>query len=120
MAKSLLEDLRSGLIAAVDGGLSRRGAAERFGVSVATAVRWVRAGRRDSRARRSPRCRAPIPHGHWQTTTFTGALRLGRMTAPMVLVPVLTPGDIVVMDNLPAHKSASVRTLIEAAGALLL
>ncbi len=31
------------------------------------------------------RCRSPVPHGHWKTTTFTGALRLSGMTAPMVL-----------------------------------
>ena len=37
-----------------------------------------------------------------------------------MLVPVLTPGDIVVMDTLPAHKPAGVRKLIEAAGATLL
>ena len=37
-----------------------------------------------------------------------------------VLVPNLAPGDIVVVDNLPAHKVAGVRTLIEAAGAILL
>lgn len=37
------------------------------------------------RARRGIRCRPPIPHGHWKTTTFTGALRLTGMTAPMVL-----------------------------------
>ena len=36
-----------------------------------------------------------------------------------VLVPTLSPGDIVVMDNLPAHKSAGVRSAIEAAGASL-
>ena len=59
------------------------------------------------------------------------------MTAPMVpdgamnraafpaygeqaLVPTLSPGDIVVMDNLPAHKIAGVRLAIEAAGAELL
>jgi len=42
MARSLSEDLRSRLIAAVAGGLSRRAAAERFGVSPASAVRWVR------------------------------------------------------------------------------
>jgi transposase len=42
MAKSLSENLRSRLIAAVDGGMSRRGAAERFGVSVASAIRWLR------------------------------------------------------------------------------
>ena len=42
MAKSLSEDLRSRLIAAVEAGMSRRGAAERFDVSVASAVRWLR------------------------------------------------------------------------------
>lgn len=31
------------------------------------------------------RCRSPVPHGHWKTTTFTGVLRLSGMTAPMVL-----------------------------------
>lgn len=88
------------------------------------------------RAKRGERCRAPVPHDHWQTTTFTGALRLSGMTAPMVLdgpmngdaflayveqvlVPTLRPGDIVVMDNLPAHKPGRVRSLIEAAGARL-
>ena len=88
------------------------------------------------RARRGQRCRAPIPHGHWKTTTFTGALRLSGMTAPMVLdgpmnadaflayieqvlVPTLAPGDVVIMDNLPAHRSATVRDAIEAAGAEL-
>ena len=77
-----------------------------------------------------------MPHGHWKTTTFTGALRLTGMTAPFVydgamngtvflayveqvLVPTLKPGDTVVMDNLPAHKSAAVREAIEKAGATL-
>ncbi len=89
------------------------------------------------RAPRGERCRAPVPHGHWKTTTFTGALRLSGMTAPMVLdgamngaaflayveqvlVPTLAPGDIVVMDNLPAHKPVAVRAAIEQAGAALL
>jgi hypothetical protein len=41
------------------------------------------------RAKRGERCRAPVPHGHWKTTTFTGGLCLTGMTAPMVLdVPV--------------------------------
>ena len=88
------------------------------------------------RALRGHRCRAPVPHGHWKTTTFTGALRLCGMTAPMVLdgpmnadafrafigqvlVPTLRPDDIVVMDNLPAHKNATVRTMIEAASVTL-
>ena len=41
--------------------------------------------RRCGRALRGHRCRAPVPHGHWKTTTFVGALRLSGMTAPMVL-----------------------------------
>lgn len=82
------------------------------------------------------RCRAPVPHGHWKTTTFVGALRLSGVTAPMtldgamngaaflayteqVLVPTLRPGDIVVMDNLPAHKLQVIRDAIEGAGAEL-
>jgi transposase len=88
------------------------------------------------RAERGRRCRAAIPHGHWLTTTFTAALRRTALTAPMtldgpmnavaflayveqVLVPTLDPGDIVVMDNLPAHKGAAVRAAIEARGASL-
>lgn len=89
------------------------------------------------RALRGERCRAGVPHGHWKTTTFTGALRLTGMTAPLVydgamngtvflayveqvLVRTLAQGDIVVMDNLPAHKAAGVHEAIEAAGARLL
>jgi transposase len=89
------------------------------------------------RSPRGERCVAAIPHGHWKTTTFTGALRLNGMTAPMVLdgpmngaafkayvaqvlAPTLKPGDIVVMDNLSAHKHADIREIIEAAGAALL
>jgi transposase len=45
MAKSLSADLRSRVIAAVEGGVSRRAAAERFGVSASSAVRWLRAWR---------------------------------------------------------------------------
>ena len=88
------------------------------------------------RAKRGQRCRAPVPHGHWKTTTFTAALRLSGMTASMVLdgpmngdaflayveqvlVPTLGQGDIVVMDNLPAHRRVGVREAIEAAGARL-
>jgi transposase len=89
------------------------------------------------RSKRGRRCRAAVPHGHWLTTTFTAALRRTALTAPMtldgpmnavafrayveqVLAPTLNPGDIVVMDNLPAHNGAAVRTLIEARGAVLL
>jgi transposase len=89
------------------------------------------------RAPRGERCVGAIPHGHWKTTTFVAGLRLSGFDATMlldgpmnaegfrayigqVLVPVLTPGDVVVMDNLPAHKVAGVRQAIEAAGARLL
>jgi transposase len=89
------------------------------------------------RSPRGKRCVASIPHGHWQTTTFVGALRATGMTAPMVLdgamdgaafeayvkeilAPTLSPGDIVVMDNLPAHKPSRIRAAIEAAGARLM
>jgi transposase len=88
------------------------------------------------RSRRGTRCIASVPHGHWKTTTFVGALRPCGMTAPMVLdgamdgaaflayvaqvlVPTLKPGDIVVMDNLPAHKPEQIRKAIEKSGAEL-
>ena len=88
------------------------------------------------RAPRGERLRAAIPHGHWKTTTFVGALRLTGMTAPMVLdgpmtaewflayteqvlAPTLRPGDVVILDNLPAHKGNAVREAVEAAGATL-
>ena len=54
MAKSLSEDLRSRLIAAVAGGMSRRAAAARFGVAAASAVRWVRAWRTTGATRARP------------------------------------------------------------------
>ena len=89
------------------------------------------------RSPRGARCVASMPHGHWKTTTFVGALRVTGMTAPMVLDgamdgsafevyvkdvlgPTLRPGDIVIMDNLPAHKRAAIRAAIEAVGAQLL
>ena len=76
------------------------------------------------------------PHGHWSTSTFIAGLRQDGLTAPcvfsgavngemfmayieQVLVPTLTKGDIVIMDNLPAHKVHAVREAIEAAGASL-
>jgi transposase len=89
------------------------------------------------RSKKGERLRAGIPHGHWKTTTFVAGLRLTGMVAPLVLdgpinrdafhayvnqvlVPELTPGDVVVMDNLGSHKGPAVRDAIEAAGATLL
>jgi len=88
------------------------------------------------RSLRGTRCLGATPHGHWKTTTFVGGLRLGGMTAPMVLdgpmdgpaflawieqmlAPTLEPGDIVVMDKSARHKPDAVRIAIEATGAIL-
>ena len=88
------------------------------------------------RAAKGERCRASIPHGHWQTTTFVAGLRTTGLDATMlldgpmnangfrayveqVLVPSLSPGDMVIMDNLAAHKVTGIREAIEAAGARL-
>jgi len=88
------------------------------------------------RAPKGQRCIASVPQGHWKTTTFIAALRVGAITAPLVLdgpmdgqsflayvhqclCPTLQPGDIVSADNLPSHKVAGVRQAIEARGASL-
>lgn len=89
------------------------------------------------RSPRGERCRAAVPHGHWKTTTLVAGLRLGGITAPGVidgamdgelftlyakhfLAPTLRPGDIVILDNLPAHKVTGARAAIEAVGATML
>ena len=89
--------------------------------------------RRDGRGPRGQRLRASVPYGHWKTTTFIGGLKLGGMTAPMVLdgpmtgvwfqayveqvpAPPLRPGDVVILDNLAAHKNAAARRAIELGG----
>jgi transposase len=92
---------------------------------------------RYGRAPRGQRLVASVPHGHWKTSTFLAALRHDKITAPCIidgaingemflayveqfLAPTLAPGDIVILDNLGAHKVAGVRQAIEAAGATLL
>jgi transposase len=89
------------------------------------------------RAPRGQRLVAPLPHGHWKTSTFVAGLRTSGLTAPLVvdgamngevflayveqiLAPTLAPGDIVIVDNLSSHKVAGVREAIEACGAMLL
>ena len=100
---------------------------------------WVKTNmaRLRGRAPKGERLRAAVPHGHWRTTTFIGGLRLTGLAAPMVLdgpvngvwfqayvdqvlVPTLSPGDVVIMDNLGSHKGPQVRASIEAIGAKLL
>ncbi len=92
--------------------------------------------RRYGRAFRGQRLVAKVPHGHWKTTTFVGALRATGMTAPLVvdgpmngdvflayvqqhLVPTLRVGDTVILDNLASHKRTGVREAIESVGAKL-
>ena len=89
------------------------------------------------RAPKGKRLMCSVPHGHWHTTTFLCGLRTTGLVAPLVLdgaidgdaflayveqflVPTLTAGDTVVLDNLSSHKVAGVREAIEAAGAALL
>jgi transposase len=87
--------------------------------------------------RKGARLPGRTPHGHWRTLTFVGALRVDRIDAPcvfdgpingetflayvaQVLVPTLSKGDVVVLDNLGSHKGKAVRDAIRAAGAHLL
>ncbi len=89
------------------------------------------------RCRKGKRLIGKAPFGHWKTTTFTAGLRFDGLVAPFVLdgpmngeaflayiekvlAPVLSKGDKVIIDNLPAHKLKAVRKLIEARGAELI
>ncbi|MBA9071762.1 transposase [Methylobacterium sp. RAS18] len=93
--------------------------------------------RRYGRAPRGERCRLLLPQGHYKTTTITAALRTtglyaldladGATNGPRFrdyvanrLVPVLRPGDTVILDNLQAHKVSGIRERAQAAGARLL
>jgi transposase len=93
--------------------------------------------RRYGRSLSNQRLVAAVPHGHWRTTTFVAGLRQSGVVAPLVLAgpmtgrafrayveqflaPALEPGDVVVLDNLAAHKVAGVRQAIAAAGASIL
>jgi transposase len=88
------------------------------------------------RCARGRRLVAKVPHRRWRTLTFLAALRCDRIDAPcvidgpinglsflayveQVLVPTLSPGDIVIMDNLGSHKRQAIRRAIRAAGAKL-
>jgi transposase len=92
--------------------------------------------RKGGRCRRGQRLRAAIPHGHYKTITLVAGLRLSGLVAQKTfdrpinaasfeewvekyLVPSLSAGDIVVMDNLSSHKGPRVEQLITEAGAQL-
>ncbi len=93
--------------------------------------------RTHGRAPQGQRLIAKVPHGKWRTLTFLAALRHDRIDAPCVLdgpingesflayveqflLPTLSAGDIVIMDNLGSHKSQAVRQAIRSVGAKLL
>ena len=88
------------------------------------------------RCRRGERLIGRVPLGAWKALTFVAGLRCDEMTAPLLiegamngqtflsylnhcLVPTLNRGDMVVMDNLRAHKVAGIREAMQAAGAEL-
>jgi transposase len=144
--KSSSVDLRTRVLAAVSVSASHRKAAERFGVSAASVIRW-----RNRQIEQGNVCRGPFgcdlnsgerlqmgfPHRHRKTTTLVVGRRNTGMVAPLVidgpingewfeayvgqvLVPTLKPGDIVILDNLSSHKRLAAREIIEAVGAGLM
>ena len=93
--------------------------------------------RRRGRARRGARLKADAPFGHWATQTFIAGLRCDGLTAPWVvdqpmnrqifdtyvetqLAPTLQQGDVVILDNLPSHKSAKAEAVLKQCGAWFL
>ena len=93
--------------------------------------------RRYGRCAKGQRLTAKAPWGHWKTTTFVAGLRHTGIIAPLVLdgpmdgptfrayveqalAPAPAPGDVVALDNLPAHKVSGVREAIAARGATLM
>ena len=89
------------------------------------------------RCSRGERLIGRVPQGHWKTITFVAGLRHDKMVAPFVvdgpmtratflayleqcLRPTLKRGDIVIIDNLPAHKGVAVEKAIKTARARLL
>jgi transposase len=93
--------------------------------------------RQRGRCLKGHRLRAKAPFGHWKIQTFIAGLRRSGLTAPFVvdqpmnrrifdtwvqtqLAPTLSKGDVVILDNLPAHKSQAAEQAIRAKGAWLL
>jgi transposase len=89
------------------------------------------------RSLKGQRLKSKAPFGHWKTQTFVAGLRSTGLTAPFVvdqpmnrlifdtyvetqLAPALKPGDVVIMDNLAAHKSPKAEAVIRAKGAWVL
>lgn len=93
--------------------------------------------RTHGRAAPGERVVSHVPHGHWKVLSTIAAMTVGGISAAASfdgatdtdlfvafvregLVPTLVPGQVVVLDNLSAHKTPEVRRLIESAGARLM
>ena len=89
------------------------------------------------RSPKGARLKASVPFGHWKTETFIAGLRHDGLVAPFVincpmnrkmfeayietqLAPTLEPGDVVILDNLSAHKSPRAERIIRDRGAFML
>jgi transposase len=100
-------------------------------------TRWMT--RRYGRARKGERVAGAVPLGHWEVTTLIGALARDGVRASFsvdaatdtdtdifqvfveqVLRPALQPGDVVIWDNLPAHKSSELKPILDSVHASLL
>jgi len=99
-----------------------------------TTTKMVRAR---GRCAKGERLKGQAPFGHWKTQTFIAGLRYGALTAPFVvdqpmnrcifetwvrtqLAPTLSKGDVVILDNLAAHKSLAAEKAIRDRGAWLI
>jgi len=93
--------------------------------------------RTHGRAAPGERVVAKVPHGHWKMISTIAVLTAGGVLASAsfdgatdadlflafvreAVVPALEPGQVLVMDNLPAHRSPEIDRLVEAAGATLM
>ncbi len=89
------------------------------------------------RCLKGQRLKSHAPFGHWKSQTFIAGLRCYGLIAPWVidgpmnriifdtyietqLAPTLEPGDVVILDNLPAHKSMLAQAAIRRRGAWML
>ena len=92
--------------------------------------------RKGGRCQRGRRLRIGVPHGHYKTVTLVAGIRLRGLVAAKTydrpinaalfeewvencLIPTLSKGDVVAMDNLPADKGPRVEEMIKAVGAEL-
>ena len=86
MPKPLSFDLRSRVLAAVDGGLSCRQAAVRFGISVSSAIRWIALRRAGGDARPKPQGGDRLSH---RTEAHAGLIRAALDEVPDITLPEL-------------------------------